>query len=92
MNEELLQKLSRRVKLLNILLITFGLMFILLAAGAAAGGYIAVQEVRKANDQLTSVKQTVTGATDSTTDLQKELCNSEGTLGALLNNQSDICN
>lgn len=91
MNEELLQKVSRRVKLLNILLISFGMMFVLAFAGVAVVGYIAIQEVRKVNDQINTVQNRIDNATGSTTELQDELCGSSGTLGTLLNNQSTIC-
>ena len=92
MDENRLRKLSKQVRLLNVLLVLNALIFLVGFAGAVGVGYLAVQEIRKTNDQLHSVQQSVNTAGGSATDLQDELCGSSGTLKTLLSSQTDICN
>ena len=92
MDDNRLRKLSKQIRLLNVLLVTVALVFVAGFAATVGIGYLAVQEVRKTNDQLRSVQQSVTSAGGSATDLQEQLCNSSGTLKALISSQTDVCN
>jgi len=89
MDEALTRKLLRQVRLLNFLIISSTLVFLALFAVAGYFGYQAMQEVRRAQNSLNSVQ---TSTSQSAAELQDELCSSDGTLSALIKNQSDICN
>lgn len=88
MDEALARKLSRQLKILNFFLVLFTLVFLAVFAVAGVFAYKAVQEVRDAKDSLTSLQ----AKAEDNLEIKSELCSSEGTLGALIKNQSDICN
>jgi hypothetical protein len=89
MDDAKLIKLSKRIRVLNVLLVLNALIFIAGFAVTAFVGYMAVQEIRKTNDQLHSLS----GGTSSeaASDLQDQLCSSSGTLKTLLDSQG-VCN
>lgn len=88
MDEALARKLSRQLKLLNFLIVFFALVFMAVFAVAGIFAYGALQEVRDAKGTLTSLQ----GKTEDTLNVRSELCDSSGTLSALLKSQSDVCN
>ncbi len=87
MDEVLIRKLARQVKLLNFFLVFFSVVFVAVLAVSGMFAYQALQEVRDAKHTLDSLRQ-VTGS-DST--VKNDLCDSSGTLGTLLQQQSDLC-
>jgi hypothetical protein len=88
MDEALVRKLSRQVKVLNFFLVFFSLIFLAVLAVTGLVAYQALQEVRDAKHTLDSLQQ------DASTNLnvKNDLCDSTGTLGTLLKQQSDVCN
>ena len=88
MDEALVRKLSRQVKVLNIFLVLFSLIFIAVLTVTALVAFVAMQEVRDAKRTLDSLQH------DARTNLnvKDDLCSSTGTLSTLLRQQSDVCN
>lgn len=87
-DEALVRKLSRQVRVLNIFIVFLSLIFIAMLTTTSMIAYAALHEVRNVEVTL----KDVTSSTNQNIDLKNELCSSEGTLKTLISAQSDICN
>ncbi|MDB5169927.1 MAG: hypothetical protein JWN82_323 [Candidatus Saccharibacteria bacterium] len=87
MDEALIRKLSRQVKVLNFFLVFFSVIFIAVLAVTGLVAYRALQEVRDAKNTLTSLQSQA----GENLNVKNDLCDSSGTLGSLLKSQSDVC-
>lgn len=87
-DEALVRKLSRQVRILNVFLVFFSLIFISMLTVTSLVAYAALHEVKNIETSLNNV----TNSTNQNIDLKNQLCSSEGTLKTLINAQSDICN
>lgn len=87
MDEALVRKLSRQVRVLNFFLTFFSLIFLTVLAVTGFIAYQALQEVRDAKQTLNSLQRDAS----ANLDVKNNLCDATGTLGTLLRQQSDVC-
>lgn len=87
MDEKTARKLTRQLRFLNVFLVFFTLIFVagLVIAGIAA--YKVVHEVHQAETKLTNLQDTA----QQNLNFKSRLCDSTGTVGSLLQRQSDVC-
>ena len=88
MDEVLARKLLRNVRILNAFIIFFSVVIITVFVIAGLLTYKVLTEIRDAKESVTSLQ---TKAEDSL-NIKSQLCDSNGSLKALLENQSDVCN
>lgn len=87
MDDKLIKKLSRQVRVLNVFLVIFSLIFLIVLAVTGFVAYRAMQEVQDARATLDSLQR---DARDNLT-IRDDLCETTGTLNTLLRQQSDLC-
>lgn len=88
MDEVLARKLLRNVRILNAFIIFFSLIIITVFVVAGILTYKVLTEIRDAKNSVTSLQSKA----EDNLDFKNQLCgSSSGSLKALLQNQSDIC-
>ncbi|HEY1063776.1 MAG TPA: hypothetical protein VGE30_00580 [Candidatus Saccharimonadales bacterium] len=86
-NEELIKKLSRQVRVLNVFLVFFSLIFLAVLGVVGFTAYQAKQQVDKAQVTLTELSDSAS----KNLDLRDDLCATSGSLGSLIRSQTDLC-
>lgn len=87
MDDVLAKKLLRNVRILNGFIIFFSLVIITIFTIAGILTYKVLTAIRDTKESFTSLE---TKAEESL-DFQSQLCDSNGSVAALLKNQTDVC-
>lgn len=87
MDEKVAKKLSRQLRILNTLLLSFTLVFLAGAIIIGVAAYKVIHELQDAKNNITSLQEKA----QQNLDLKTKLCDSDGSVASLLQAQTKVC-